>query len=334
MTPRWGITFPLEGVPLSDHRDVLREAEAIGYTDAWTAEVNGDDAFVPLAAAAAWTQNMRLGTAIANIFTRTPTLLAMTAAAMTEAAPGRFCLGLGASSPAIVERWNGVALHRPLGRMRDTVTFLRQLLAGEKVSVKTDSFEVQGARLARPPTQAPPIYVAALRERMLALAGSLADGVIINWLSPGDVPKVVAVAKEAARAAGKDPGALDVVCRIFVIPTPDPNVARMMGRFIVSAYLTTPFYYAFHEWLGRGPALRPMMEAWTAGDRRGALPLVPEQVIDDVLVYGDRQQCLDKIESYCRNGVTTPVINIIPTSQDPKQQAAQSLAAVRELAPR
>ena len=334
MTARWGITFPLEGVPLSDHRDILQEAEALGYTDAWTFEVNGTDAFVPIAAAAAWTEGMRFGTAIANVFTRTPMLLAMSAAGVAEAAPGRFCLGVGASSPAIVERWNGVALERPLGRIRDTVTLLRQLLAGEKVSMKTGSFEVQGARLAHPPVPPPPIYVAALRERMLALAGSLADGVIINWLSPDDVPKVVAVAKDAARAAGKDPDALDVVCRIFVIPTPDANVARMMGRLIVSAYLTTPFYYAFHEWLGRGPALRPMMEAWTAGDRRGALPLVPEQVIEDVLVYGDRQQCLDKIEAYCRNGVATPVINIIPTSQDPKQQAAQSLAAVRELAPR
>src|SRR3990172_6076345 len=334
MTARWGITFPLEGVPLSDHRDILLEAEALGYTDAWTFEVNGTDAFVPIAAAASWTERIRFGTAIANVFTRTPMLLAMSAAGVGGGARGRFCLGVGASSPAIVERWNGVALERPLGRIRDTVTLLRQLLAGEKVSMKTGSFEVQGARLAHPPMPPPPIYVAALRERMLALAGSLADGVIINWLSPDDVPKVVAVAKDAARAAGKDPDALDVVCRIFVIPTPDANVARMMGRLIVSAYLTTPFYYAFHEWLGRGPALRPMMEAWTAGDRRGALPLVPEQVIEDVLVYGDRQQCLDKIEAYCKNGVTAPVINVIPTSQDPKQQAAQSLAAVRELAPR
>ncbi|MCH7522729.1 MAG: LLM class flavin-dependent oxidoreductase, partial [Chloroflexi bacterium] len=90
MTDRWGITFPLEGVPLLEHREVLQEAERLGYTDAWTAEVDGTDAFVPLALAASWTSELRLGCAIANVFTRGPALLAMEAAAVAEAAPGRF----------------------------------------------------------------------------------------------------------------------------------------------------------------------------------------------------------------------------------------------------
>src|SRR3990172_9816427 len=124
MADRWGFTFPLEGVPLPAHREVLLEAERLGYTDAWTFEMNGTDAFVPLALAAAWTERLRLGTAIANIFTRTPALLAMEAAALSEGAPGRFCLGLGTSSPAIVENWNGVPLRRPLRRMREMGRFL------------------------------------------------------------------------------------------------------------------------------------------------------------------------------------------------------------------
>src|SRR3990172_5059058 len=143
---RWGLTFPLEGLPLSDHREALQEAERLGYTDAWTPEVNGADAFVPLALAAAWTRDLRLGTAIANVFTRTPALLAMQAAALSEAAPGRFCLGLGTSSPAIVENWNGVPLRRPLRGVGEVVAFLRLALAGEKVSMSGGSFEVSGFR--------------------------------------------------------------------------------------------------------------------------------------------------------------------------------------------
>jgi alkanesulfonate monooxygenase SsuD/methylene tetrahydromethanopterin reductase-like flavin-dependent oxidoreductase (luciferase family) len=104
---RWGITFPLQGLPLTAHKEILQEAEDLGYTDGWTSEVDGGDAFVPIAAAAAWTRNMRFGTAVANIYTRTPTLLAMSTSATAEAAPGRFALGLGSSSPAIVERWSG-----------------------------------------------------------------------------------------------------------------------------------------------------------------------------------------------------------------------------------
>lgn len=330
---RWGITFPLDGIPLFQHRDVLREAERSGYTDAWTMEVNAADAFVPLALAAAWTEKLRLGTAIANVFTRTPTLLAMSAAAMAEAAPGRFCLGVGSSSPAIVEKWHGVSLRRPLDRVQDTLSFLRQALAGEKITVNAGSFHVEGMRLGRAPVQAPPIFIAALREKMLALAGARADGVIVNWLSPGDVAKVIAVAKDAARAAGRDPEALEVICRIFVIPTPDEDVARRTGRFAIAGYLTTPVYFAFHEWLGRGGALGPMMEAWRAGDRREALARVPDRVVDDILVWGDRKRILDKIQAYRDSGVTTPVIAIVPTSPDPGEQATQGLAAVRDLAP-
>ncbi len=332
MVDRWGLTFPLEGLPLSDHRDALQEAERLGYTDAWTLEVNGADAFVPLALAAAWARELRLGTAIANVFTRTPALLAMQAAALSEAAPGRFCLGLGTSSPAIVESWNGVPLRRPLRRMREVVAFLRQALAGEKVSMSGGSFEVSGFRLARVPDKPPPIFVAALREKMLALAGSLADGVIINWLSPADVPRVVAVAKAAARAAGRNPEALAVVCRIFVVPSANEAVVRAIGKRLIAGYLTTPVYAEFQRWLGRGEALGPMMEAWQAGDRRSALELVPDQVIDDLLVFGDKRQCLDKIEAYRRNGVTLPLLAFIPAAMDPAEQAAQSVTAMRLLA--
>jgi len=330
---RLGITFPLEGTPLAAHREILQEAERLGYTDAWSAEVNGSDAFTPIVAAAIWTERLRFGTAIANIYTRSPMLLAMNAAAVAEAAPGRFCLGIGTSSPAIVEKWNGVPLRNPLSRTRETIAFLRQALAGERVSMSVDSYEMKGAKLARRPDPPPPIYIAALREKMLRLAGEMADGVIINFLSPEDAGRVVAVAKDAAQKAGKDPEAFDVAARIFVVPTEDPQVARMLGRVLLSAYLTTPFYYAFHEWLGRGDALRPVQEAWQAGDRPGAMAAMKEDVIDDILVYGNTQQINDKIEAYRRNGVTTPVIAIIPTTQDRAEQARQGVAAMRALAP-
>ena len=123
---RWGMTYPLEGISLSEHKEVLQAAEDLGYTDAWSAEVNANDAFTPLAAFAAWTKTTRLGCAIANIYTRTPTLLAQTASAVADLAPGRFCLGIGTSSPAIVENWNGARLEEPLKRMRETITFLRR----------------------------------------------------------------------------------------------------------------------------------------------------------------------------------------------------------------
>ncbi|MDZ4278907.1 MAG: LLM class flavin-dependent oxidoreductase, partial [Dehalococcoidia bacterium] len=167
---------------------------------------------------------------------------------------------------------------------------------------------------------------------MLELAGGEGDGVIINWLAPKDVPKVVAVAKDAARAAGRDPDALEVVCRIFVIPTEDENASRFIARRAIAGYMTTPVYSAFQRWLGRGDALRPMQDAWQGGDRQRATELVPGEVLDDLFVTGSRQACLDKIEAYVRNGVTVPVLAFLPTTMDPKELAERNVAAVRELA--
>lgn len=329
---RWGLTFPLDGVPLSAQREVLQDLERLGYTDAWTAEADGTDAFVPIGVAAAWTTRLRLGTAIANVFTRGPALLAQSAATCAEAAPGRFVLGIGASSPAIVENWNGVELRRPLERVREVVAFLRAAFAGERAA--SEALGVRGFRLGRRLAEPPPIYLAALRTKMLALAGSAGEGAIINWLAPDDVPKVVQVARNAAQAAGRDPNALDVVCRIFVLPTTDENVVRLVGRRAIAGYLTTPVYSAFHRWLGRGETLRPMQEAWQAGDRQAAVEAVPDRVVEELFVIGGPQECQGKIEAYCRNGVTTPVLSILPTTLDPQELAARNLAAVRELAPR
>ncbi|MFQ5880643.1 MAG: LLM class F420-dependent oxidoreductase [Dehalococcoidia bacterium] len=328
---RWGFTFPLNGIPLAQHREVLREAEGLGYTDAWTLEVDGADAFVPLALAAAWTRDLHLGTAISNVFTRGPATLAMTAASMAEAAPGRFILGVGASTHVIVENWNSGRLMRPVPRVHDMVTFLRKALSGEKVSVSLETLRVEGFRLSRPVTSPVPIFIAALRSRMLKLAASLGDGIILNWLSAADVAKVVAVARKAAQAAGRDPETLEMACRIFVSASEDPEESRRMARRFIAGYLTTPAYAKFQRWLGRGELLRPMMEAWLAGDRRSALQLIPDAVVDDLIVFGDVGECLEKIDAYCRQGVTLPILYFLPTAVEPQEQAAQCLLALREL---
>jgi probable F420-dependent oxidoreductase len=327
---RWGFTFPLDGLALPAHRELLPQIESWGYTDLWTAEADGTDAFTPAAVAAAYSSKLRIGTAIANVFTRGPALLAMTASAMAEAAPGRFCLGIGASSPAIVEGWNGVELRRPLERVRETLRFVRAAMAGEKAA--SAALGVRGFRLGRRLAETPPIFVGALREKMLALAGSEAEGAIINWLSPDDVPKTVVVARDAAKAAGRDPDALDIVCRIFVMPPAPDDVVRFIGRRAIAGYFTTPVYSAFHQWLGRGEALRPMQEAWQAGDRQTATELVPDRVIEEIFVMGSRQERLDRIEAYCRNGVTTPVFMFLPAAFEPKDQADRSVAMLKELA--
>ena len=311
------MTIPFDGVPLAEHRPWFEELAALGYTDLWSSESNGADAFLPLALAAAWTPSMRLGTAIVPAYTRGPGLLAMSVAAMAEAAPGRFLCGVGTSSNVIVEAWNDIPFDEPYKKTRDVVRFLRDALTGEKVDATYDTFRVRGFRLARKPSVVPPILVAALRPGMLRLAGREGDGAIINWLSAEDVAKVAPLV-----GPGKE-----IVARIFVCPSEDADTVRAAGRFSIAAYLNVPVYAAFQEWLGRGPLLKPMWDAWQAGDRKAAAAAIPDEVVDDLIVHGSAEACRAHIERYIACGVTTTALAVFPFGIDTRQ-------AVRDLAPR
>jgi len=315
---RYGITVPFS-VPLSEHRDWYEELVDLGYTDLWSAESDGADAFTPLALAAAWTPQLRLGTAIVPVYTRGPATLAMSVASMAEAAPGRFVLGLGTSSEIIVSRWNAIGFDQPYQRTRDTVRFLRAALRGERVDEEFETFNVRGFRLSRPPAEVPPILVAALRPGMLRLAGREGDGAIINWLSADDVSRVVPEV-----GPGKE-----IVARIFVCPSEDADAVRTAGRRLVASYLNVEVYAAFHEWLGRGPQLAGMWNAWQAGDRKAALAAIPDEVVDDLIVHGSPEQCKATIQRYVDNGVTTPALMVLPLGGVDVRKALSDLAPSR-----
>lgn len=315
---RLGITIPFGGVRLSEHRGWLAEVAASHYTEVWTGEADGADAFTPLALAAAWEPDLRLGVGIASAFTRGPALLAQSVAAMADAAPGRFSFGLGASTRVVVERWNARAYDRPYQQVRDTLRFLRPALAGERVDAEYETFTVRGFRLARPPEQPPPLYLAALRPGMLRLAAREADGVIVNWLAADDVKTVLAETQAQTVTARPGPGGspFEVVGRIFVVAERDPDVARRVARRMIAAYLNVPAYAAFHRWLGRGPLLSGMWSAWEAGDRKGALAQIPDEVVDALVVHGDPDECLAKIARYEDGGVTIPVLDVVTQDAD------------------
>jgi probable F420-dependent oxidoreductase len=322
---RLGITVPFPGVPLAEHRSWFAASVAAGYTDAWSAEVAGTDGFTPLALAAAWEPDLRLGVAIVPAFTRGPALLAQSVAAMAEAAPERFAFGLGTSSEVIVKNWNGIPFDRPYERVRDTLAFLRLALTGEKVTADFETFSVHGFRLSRPLPAPPPLYLAALRPGMLRLAGREADGVILNWLSADDVTTSLAEIRAGARVQASD-GGFEVVARIFVVPERDPAVARAIARRMIASYLTVPAYAAFHRWLGRAPMLQGMWEAWEAGDRKAALGAIPDEVVDALVVHGDPEVCRAHVARYVQRGVTLPVLMVV-TAERNLREAVLALGA-------
>jgi len=319
---RFGMTIPFDRVPLHEQRDRIVELADLGYTDVWSSEANGADAFTPLALASAWAPTLRLGTAIVPAYTRGPALLAQSVATMADAAPGRFAFGIGTSSNVIVEQWNGLSFDEPYRQVADAISFLREALTGEKVSGTFGCWEVQGFRLGIRPEQAPPILVGALRSGMLRLAGRAGDGAIINWLSAEDVRTVAPIVQQAGGGVPKE-----VVARIFVAPTTDRETVLNFGKVAIAAYLNVPVYAAFHEWLGRGEQLADMWRLWRDGDRKAALEAIPDSLVDELIISGPPEACREHIDRYVDNGVTTPAIALLPFGYDVGQ-------AVRDLAPR
>lgn len=154
---------------------------------------------------------------------------------------------------------------------------------------------------------------------MLELAGTVADGAILNWLSAEDVARVAPY----VHAGGPDK---QIVARIFVCPTDDPATTRATAKRLLTGYLTVPGYAEFHRWLGRGPRLSAMWAAWRAGDRRGAVAAVADDVVDELMVISTQAECAAHVKRYVAAGVRVPALAFVPL--DPSRDVFADALAV------
>ena len=305
MPTRWALTVPFTGVPLDEHPELYRQAEAAGYDDLWSGETaNGSDGFTPLTLAAPVTERMRLATGVVNPFTRGPGVLAQTAAAIQEASGGRFVLGLGASSDVIVERFNELRFARPLAKMRWALEALRPVL-----SVPAER-GIGGIKLERPVSTPVPIVVAALRSRMLGLAAELADGAFTNFLPLSGLEQVLAALRAGEAAAGREEGSTELVCRFFLLPMPEEE-AIGMARFMFAAYGSVPVYANFFRWLGWAEQLDPMVESYASGDRQRAAELAPVDLMREIFLFGSPEEIKERLEQFTAGGITTCVLSLM-----------------------
>jgi probable F420-dependent oxidoreductase len=306
---RWGLTVPLTGIALPENAELLRRAEAAGYTDLWSGETNGPDGFTPLALASAWSEKVRLGTGVVGVMQRGRALLAQEAAALADASGGRFALGIGASSDRIVEGWNDMPFERPLTKMSETIDFLRTALAGERAD--------GGFKLERPPADRVPIIVAALRGKMLRLAVEKGDGAFTNFLPLEGLPKVAEQLEGA-------PQGFELLCRFFCIPGEREQV-EPLARFMFSSYITVPVYEAFYRWLGYGERIDEMVAAWNAKDRQKAAEAAPWELIEEMFIFGSPERMKERLRAFVEAGITLPVITPI-TTPDKLSELIEALA--------
>ena len=287
---RVGVIAP-HAVALRDLSSFAVQLADLGYSDFWAGESDRADGIAPLAIAAAADPRLSVGTAIVPVFTRGRALLAQTAATLASAAPGRVTIGLGASSPAIVEGWNSIPFVDPLVRVRETVRYLRRALSGARVD--------GGFRLGLVPETVPALAIGALQPQMLRLAGREGDGVVLTSLGADDVvPLLDHVAPERDNFA-----VIAWVTVCVVTERADYQRALAVARRRVGGYLLVPTYARYHRLLGRGDLL----------DRMGSTPDdAPEQLIRDLVVIGSPEECRTQLERYVEAGVTTLLYEVLP----------------------
>ena len=275
--------------------EMAKWAEGEGYDDLWFADSSGVDALTTAAAVALNTTRCRIGTAIIPVFSRTPAVLASTAHVLHQLSGGRFILGLGSSSQTMMENWHGQTFEKPLTRVKETVQLVRSMLEGEKSDFAGQTVTSRGYRQLPLEAGAQPIYMAALREKMLEAAAEFSDGVILNLFPRDALPKMMEHIRIGAERGGKKLEDIEVVCRHQVVVTDDVDDARNRIRAAFAPYYATPVYNAFLAWSGYEEVAATIREGWAAKDREKTTSALSDQLVDDIAIIGDIGACQDRI---------------------------------------
>ncbi len=291
--------------------ELAKWAEAEGYDDLWFADSSGVDALTTAAAVALNTTRCRIGTAIIPVFSRTPAVLASTAHVLNKLSQGRFILGLGSSSQTMMENWHGLKFEKPLTRVKETTVLVKQMLTGMKTDFNGDSVTSHGYRQLPLEDGEQPVYMAALRAKMLETAAEFSDGVILNLFPKDALPKMMEHIRIGAERAGKKIEDVEVVCRHQVVVTDDKQSARNAIRAGFAPYYATPVYNKFLAWCGYEDVAATIREGWAAKDRAKTTGALGDQLIDDIAIIGSMQECHDRIVEYGEMGITTHIISCV-----------------------
>ncbi|HKU37555.1 MAG TPA: LLM class F420-dependent oxidoreductase [Polyangiales bacterium] len=310
---RLGLTLPLGSAASAVAQ--AQAARSAGFEELWLAEVANGDAYALAGALAVGAGGMPIGTAVVPAQTRTPMIHAMAAMTLSQLTGGNFILGLGLSSPNIVRDWGGQPYDKPLTRMREHVQVLRAMLSGQKCEFAGKTLSTKRFKLGGAPVGNVPIYLGALNEQMLRMTGELCDGVILNMVPESALPQILGAVRAGAEAAGRDPGAIEVVSRLHVVMHDDEKAARELIRNVFGAYAATPGYNKCFEWIGFAEEAREIRECFAKGDRSGVAAAVSDELCEAMAVIGNADKVRARVRAYAEQGVDVCVINPIADPQ-------------------
>ena len=308
-----GAQLPMNAIP-----ELAQLAEKHGFNCAWGGEANNKDPTVMLAAIAAVTTRLEVGSAIYHILGRTPATLALQALGLDELSSGRFLLGIGSSNPTIA-KWHGQTFDHPLGRVEEYIEIVRAAMRGEKLNFHGKFFAAENFKMAfRPSGRNVPIYLAAFGSKMTRLAGKIADGVLINMANPIEIGRIAEEVRRGAEETGKDPSTLEIICKIRCTIAQSYRAAREALSHALTYYALADYYRDLLGRMGFAEEVEAMRAAWKSGGFHTARKFVTDRLFDGLPLVAatSAEEIVEQIRPYRQAGATRIILPYVAASDD------------------
>ncbi len=321
---------PTTPCPVSDIVDLSTLMEQAGFGAFWKGESNHTDPLVFCCAIAARTSKLKVGTGIYHIYGRSAVTMGIQAATLQDMSDGRFLLGLGVANKTIAG-WHGGTFDRPLRRIREYMEIVRKTAAGEKVEYRGEIYNTgQRFQLSWKPQHPQfPIYIAGLGPKMTRQIGEIADGVVINMATPDKIREIAARVREGAVAAGRAPGKIEIIAKVWVSLNPHRAAARSNLRQLLTFYNIADHYKEMLISSGFEPEVTAVQEAF----RKGGFKAAQERMTDD---YMDKLPAVpgtsiteiqERLKPFEDAGVTRLILPYVPSEEPAIADARRFLEA-------
>ena len=296
--------------------DFAVRAEELGYESVWQGELWGANAFAELAAVATRTNEVRLGTAIVNVYSRTPAVLAMGAASLDRLSGGRAILGLGVSTPTAIEGLHGMGFERPIRRTVEAGELVAAFLGGEG-TVEYDGEVFEAADFPALDADVP-VYNAALGPANRRATGRAFDGWLPNNVPFSNVGSAFETIAGTAREAGRDPDAIEIAPWVHVaVDDDDPGAARDLVRGTVAYYVGSGEGYEAAVGAVYPEAAERIASAWRGGDRDAARASVTDELVADLGCAGTTEDVREQLRRVVdETPVDLPIVNVPAGADD------------------
>lgn len=320
-----GITLsPSKGFPTKRVIDLAEAADSLGFNSVWFAESDQADAIGLMHAAALVTKRASICSGVIPVQTRPPALVAMGCANLAQLAPGRIRLGIGHSSRNVVGKWCNRPFVREnaIDQVREFLEAISACLTGERVEFSGDWYRIEGFRLRAEGTDDVKFSVAALGDGMAKAASTFADGVLMSYITPPRLARLIPQLRESA-----GPG-FSVSATLHVAITHSPEKSIDTYRRVLVSYSTVDAYAAVFGEAGFGSQVEAVRKLWDAGDRRGALKAIDDEMVDALTAIGSLDHVMSKITSLIEVGVDEVVVGVV--EGEDTQTAEETVAMLAE----